>query len=220
LAVAGVTLPFSSEAVGVGHNPETFPHVIQPGVVCAEHSPSCIEPHAGQVSENSTQPPRSEHWAVLHKHESWSYLANDPRHFGPESRAGPVNSPSGSCNADVLAGEASRYDINNSSPWKPVKSFHVGPDWERLETSIVLPLRQNGRRVGITFNGAHGSPAKEVPAEYSSTSACEKSQLIQFFSFGCCSAHALRSCLFAASFQSTQASFVSSWRRNTSLPSQ
>jgi hypothetical protein len=43
---------------------------------------------------------------------------------------------------------------------------------------------------------------------------------VHVVSFGCCSAHALRSCLFAASRHSGHASFVSSWRRNTSLPSQ
>jgi hypothetical protein len=40
------------------------------------------------------------------------------------------------------------------------------------------------------------------------------------FSFGCCAAHALRFASSFARFHSTQASFVSSWRRNTSLPSQ
>jgi len=32
--------------------------------------------------------------------------------------------------------------------------------------------------VGITLNGAHGSPSEQVPAENASTSAREKSQLI------------------------------------------
>jgi hypothetical protein len=48
--------------------------------------------------------------------------------------------------------------------------------------SVVLSLCQNGCGVGITFNGAHGSPPEEVSAEYSATSACEKSQLIHFAS--------------------------------------
>jgi hypothetical protein len=40
--------------------------------------------------------------------------------------------------------------------------------------------------------------------------------LCHVVSFGCCSAQALRSCLFVASRHSTHASFVSSWRRNLS----
>jgi hypothetical protein len=43
-----------------------------------------------------------------------------------------------------------------------------------------LSLRQNLCGVGITLNGADGAPAEEVAAEYSATSACEKSQLIHF----------------------------------------
>jgi hypothetical protein len=41
-----------------------------------------------------------------------------------------------------------------------------------------LSLRQNLCGVGITLNGAHGSPSKELASENASTSACEKSQLI------------------------------------------
>jgi hypothetical protein len=41
-----------------------------------------------------------------------------------------------------------------------------------------LSLRQNLCGVGITLNRADGVPAEEVAAEYSATSACEKSQLI------------------------------------------
>jgi len=46
-----------------------------------------------------------------------------------------------------------------------------------------LPLRQNLCGVGITLNGADGAPSEEVAAEYSATSACEKSQLIHAASF-------------------------------------
>ena len=44
-----------------------------------------------------------------------------------------------------------------------------------------MSLRQNLCCVGITLNGADGAPSKEVAAEYSSTSACEKSQLIHIY---------------------------------------
>ena len=50
----------------------------------SEHTPLRIEPHLGQVSEYTPEPPRSEHWAVLHEDVAGSYLVNDARHIAPE----------------------------------------------------------------------------------------------------------------------------------------
>nr|WP_245846612.1 hypothetical protein [Halomonas humidisoli] len=80
-----------------------------------------------------------------------------------------------------MAGKAARNDVNTASPWLSVKTAHVRPNRERREGSIVLSLRQNLCCVGITLNGADGTPSEEVAAEYSATSACEKSQLIHLY---------------------------------------
>jgi hypothetical protein len=98
--------------------------------------------------------------------------------MGPEAASRAVDARAFSCSADVLAWEAARYDVNNSSPRAAVKTCDVRPNRERSECSIVLSLRQNLCGVGITFNCADGSPSEQVAAEYSSTSAPEKSQLI------------------------------------------
>jgi hypothetical protein len=98
---------------------------------------------------------------------------------GPHAAALAVNARAFSGNADVLAWEAARYHVNKAAPWSSVKAAHVSPNRERLECSIVLSLRQNLCCVGITLNCADGVPSKQLAAEYSATSACEKSQLIQ-----------------------------------------
>ena len=51
-----------SVARGVGQNPDPVPPVRSAGMVRAQHSPPRIIPHLGQVSENSSKPPKSEHW--------------------------------------------------------------------------------------------------------------------------------------------------------------
>ena len=51
---------------------------------CAQHTPSRIKPHLGQVPENDVEPPSSESWAVFHKDVAGSNLANDPSKFTPK----------------------------------------------------------------------------------------------------------------------------------------
>ena len=59
-------LPFAllteSSATGVCHNPDSLSDMWGAKVVCSQHAPLRIEPHRGQVSENSVKPPRSEYW--------------------------------------------------------------------------------------------------------------------------------------------------------------
>jgi hypothetical protein len=72
--------------VGVGQlpdDPDPRPDVGSSGVVRSEHSPFRIEPHRGQVTEDDVKPSKSEHWRVLHEHESGSNFANDSRHLSP-----------------------------------------------------------------------------------------------------------------------------------------
>jgi hypothetical protein len=77
-----------------------------------------------------------------------------------------------------LAGKASRNDVNTASPWAAVKGLNVIPDWERRQCSVVLAGNQDACGVGVPLDSAHGAPSKQMSAEYASTSAREKSQLI------------------------------------------
>jgi hypothetical protein len=72
-----------------------------------------------------------------------------------------------------LAGKAARYDVNNSSPRSAVKGLNVIPNRERRENAVILSSGKYASCVGFPFNGADGSPSKEVTAEYSSASARE-----------------------------------------------
>lgn len=93
-------------AAGVAsHDPDPIALVGGSNVTRSKHAPPRIKPHRGQVSENDSEPPRSERWGVLHEDEAGSHLANDPRHLPPQARSGSGDPflPSGA--ADILTGE-------------------------------------------------------------------------------------------------------------------
>jgi hypothetical protein len=96
----------------------------------------------------------------------------------PHGRPLSVNSCALSGTADVLAWEPSRNDVNTASPWAAVKGLNVIPDWERRQCFVILTGNQDACSVGVPLNSAHGAPSKQMSAEYASTSAREKSQLI------------------------------------------
>lgn len=59
-----------------------------------------------------------------------------------------------------------------------VKGANVIPNREGREKTVILSLGKYACGVGFPLNGADGSPPEQLAAEYSATSACEKSQLI------------------------------------------
>jgi hypothetical protein len=65
-------------------NPDPLPLVRCAGMDCAQHTPSRIKPHLGQVPENDVEPPSSESWGVFHEHVAGSNLANDPSKLTPK----------------------------------------------------------------------------------------------------------------------------------------
>jgi hypothetical protein len=137
-----------------------------------------IKPQRGQVSENSSKSPRSESWAVFHEDVSGSNFANDAGHVVPHAAAFSIKPRSVPGNADVLAREPSRHDVNNSAPWLSVKRLHVIPNRERREGSIVLSCHKHGLSVRLPLDGADCSVSKQLPCEDAATSACEKMKLI------------------------------------------
>jgi hypothetical protein len=162
----------------VGHKPEAVPLVERTDISSSQHCPSAVIPESGQVTEDDSEPPSNESWAVLHEDEAGSNLANDARHFRPE--AGTLTTDAGpfARNADVLAWEAARNHVNTSAPRVSVKGPNVIPNREGREKSVVLPGGKNACCVGFSLDGADRSPSEELAAEYASTSAREKSQLI------------------------------------------
>ena len=179
---------FPSFAVGVNQrsdDPDAVALVGRTGVACPQHSPSRIVPQRGQVSEYTSKPPRSERWGVLHEDEARSYFANDPRHLSPETGAGAVDAGALSRRADVLARESARHHVNTASPRASVKGSHVIPDRERREAPVVLASHENACGVAVKLDGADGSPSEQVTAEDASTSAREKSQLIEHHASAC-----------------------------------
>jgi hypothetical protein len=104
-------------------------------------------------------------WAVFHERESRSNLANDSRELRPKSGSTPFDADAGSGKADVLAREASRNHINNAAPGPPIERFHIVPNWERRQRSVVLPCRQDCCRIRLNFNTTYGAPTEEEPSE-------------------------------------------------------
>jgi hypothetical protein len=148
------------------------------GIERRNNSPFRIEPHLGQITDNSVKPPNSEHWAVFHECKRGLYLAYDPCKLGPQSTSFSGNSGTFSGRANILTWKAARNHVNNSAPRLSVKSSHVIPNWERSEASVILPCDKYIAGVFIEFDCADGFPSEQLAAEYSATSAREKSQLI------------------------------------------
>ena len=150
------------------------------GVVSSHNSPLCIVPQRGKVAKYSVKPPRSEHWAVLHEREPWLYLANDPGHFGPQSRSLSVKSVAFSGNADVLTWETSANNVNVSAPWLPIEGSHIIPHGEGWEHSVPLPCKKDASRVGSKLNSADGAPSKQVSSQDASTAPGEEGKFSKF----------------------------------------
>jgi hypothetical protein len=78
-----------------------------------------------------------------------------------------------------LAGKAARNNVNNSSPRLSVKSANVIPYRKRRENAIILSLCKYACGIGFDFNGAHGSPSKQLTSEDSASGPCEQRKLSQ-----------------------------------------
>jgi hypothetical protein len=91
----------------------------------------------------------------------------------PHTASLTVDSCSFSSAGNILAGEASRYHVNNPAPRVSVKGLNVIPDREGFKASVILSGDQNVPCVSVPFNGADCSPSKEFATKYSSTSTCE-----------------------------------------------
>lgn len=81
----------------MGKNPDAVPPMIGANVGRSQHAPLRIEPERGQVSENSSESPRSEGWGVLHERPSRLNFAKYPLVLGPKPRRGPVNAGALAC---------------------------------------------------------------------------------------------------------------------------
>jgi len=143
-------------------------------MVSAQHSPFCIIPHFGQVSENSSKPARSEHWGVLHEDVAGSYFANDSGHVTPHARPIPVDSCAFSGCTDVLTWESPADDIDAATPRFPVEGLHVVPDWEAGQASVPLAGEKALAGVLVPFDSAYAGMSEKHSAEDSSPCSSKK----------------------------------------------
>jgi hypothetical protein len=171
----------ASSATGVCQNPDSFAQMGSAGIGRRYDSPFRIEPHLGQVSKNSSESPRSEHWAVFHFDSLGSNFANDPRHFDPEAASLAVEPVASSSGTDVLTGKPASHNVSNSSPSASFKGSNVIPNRECRKGAVVLPRDEDRLGVGIKLNGAYASIASQLACKDSSASAREKMKLIHYF---------------------------------------
>jgi hypothetical protein len=157
----------------VGHKPKAVPLVRRSDIGRSQHSPPRVIPERGQVTEHSSESPSNEGWAVLHEHDAGSNFANHPRHVRPHSRSLAVDPCALTGNADVLARKAARNHVNTAAPRVSVKGPNVIPNREGREKAVVLSLGKYACGVGLPLDCTDGSPAQQVAAENSSTSARE-----------------------------------------------
>lgn len=161
-------------AVGVGSNdPDAISLVRGAGVDRSQHAPSRVIPQRGKITEDSGKSSVNKSWAVFHEDVTRSNFADNARHVSPHAAFGAVDAPPFACDGDVLAREASRNHVNNSSPGMPVEGLNVIPDRERRENAVILSGEQYACGIGVPLDGADGAPAEKVASEYAATSACE-----------------------------------------------
>jgi hypothetical protein len=158
---------------GVGNNPNSLTLVWRSHIFRAQHSPFRIVPQRGQITEDSPEPAKSEHWGVFHEDFSRSYLANNPGHVPPKAASFASDPGTFPGCADVLAGKPSRNHVNNSPPRSAVKGANVIPNREGREKSVILSGAQYACGIGVALDSANRAPSEQLPAKYSATSACE-----------------------------------------------
>lgn len=127
----------------------------------SQHIPSRIKPERGQVTEDDSEPARSEHWGVLHEDVTGSNLANDASELAPEAGSLALDAGAAPRARDVLAGEPAADDVDEPAPGQPVEGADVVPDGERVEHAVALALSEHALAVGVEFDGADGAPPEQ-----------------------------------------------------------
>ena len=150
-----------------------------PDVGRRTHDPLRIEPEAGQLSENSIEPPNKQPCDVLHEDVAGSNLANDSDHLEPEPTTGSVEAGLLAGVGHVLAREAAAHDVDAPSPGGPVEGSDVVMDRELLEESVALPRLEDAPAVGVKFDRAHAAVAEQHAAEDAAADAGEEVELAE-----------------------------------------
>ena len=162
-------------ALGVGYSfreyEEPFTAVRRADLLRSEQIPFRIVPAFGQVAEDTVESSRSESCDVFHENEAGSYLANDSRVLGPETRPLSVETGSGSRKADVLAREAARDEIHDSSPRLAVEGGYVVPDRSWTQLLLSHPGHESRRSVGVPLDVTDSSVSGDgsVQSEFEAT---------------------------------------------------
>lgn len=142
-------------------------------VARSQHIPTRIKPERGQITEDDTEPARSEHWGVLHEDVGGSNLANDASELSPETAALAIDAGALARARDVLAREAAADDVDVPTPGLPIEGADVIPDGEGLEVPVSLPSEQHAPRVGINLDSADGAPAQQEPSQDAASCPCK-----------------------------------------------
>jgi hypothetical protein len=158
--------------VGVGsHDPHAVASMRGADVASSQHIPARIKPERGQVTEYDSKASSSEVWAVFHEDVAGSNLANDASELAPEPAALTRDAGAAARARDVLAREAAADDVDEPAPGTTVEGADVVPDWERVEHSVALALREHALAVGVELDGADGAPSQQPRGKQSAAGA-------------------------------------------------
>jgi hypothetical protein len=167
----------TSDALGVGRDPHAFPRLTRSGVVCSEHTPSRIEPHAGKVLQDGDKSASAKEWRVFDEHIRRTGFTDDAGEVAPQAASRPGKPGAASCRADVLAWETAADDIDAPTPRPTVESSDVVPDWKSGQVAVSLPSEEHAAAIGINLDSADGAPSKEFSTQDASSCPCKKCQL-------------------------------------------
>jgi hypothetical protein len=158
---------FTTDALGVGQDEETFAFMRRANFRRREKSCLTLVAHCSQVSPNIVEGESKMAFDVLEEDVSRPALRDNAGDFGPEPSGVTLAEPlacGGHCGAGI-----SSADETHSCKWAGIELLQVAaPNRRRLQDLVLHPRQEHGRGVGVPLNGTYqacsqsGEPQPEL----------------------------------------------------------
>lgn len=149
-------------AVGVASvDPHPVSSMIETRVPSSQHTPSNVIPQPGKSFDDGAEATGTKVRTVFREHKFRFTLFNNSEHLKPQARTLSGKSFTFSVRArDVLAGEPSRNDIDESLPGLGVEAADVVPNREGWQVAVPLSGEQDFAGIPLKLDRADRSPSK------------------------------------------------------------
>lgn len=148
----------------------------------SESTPLRIEPERGKVSEDDFEPFRAEGGDVFNDDQSRLYFFDDTSKLLPEPASLAGDSFLLSGNGDVLAREAAKHAVHQSTKRPSVEGGHIRPERRWSQVALVHARSQDFAGVGFPLhvNDASSDEATVLGSEIEPCGSAEKADCSDF----------------------------------------